>query len=539
MSDPRSWVVLKYGGTSVATSERWGRIAARTRSLGERHRVWIVVSALSGVTSVLERAVHEARDGRPEDALASVRATHGALARDLGLDDLAFRPVDELLDAARSWLRGVALTAEAPPRLVARILATGELASTRLGIAALARHGVRARWVDARELLESDPVPVSDERVYLDARVVPTTRPELGDAAAEGAGVVLTQGFIARTSEGETCLLGRGGSDTSGALFAALLGAEALEIWTDVPGLFTADPRLVPEARLIPRVGYREAEELAATGAKVLHPRCLAPAEGAGVPIRVGSTDDPDAPGTLIERAEEHHPAVTAVTCRGGVTLLSLSTLAMWSEAGFLARAFAPFEELGISVDLLATSASTISLTVDRLPGGTEGPVFRRLLERLEPLCRVRVVQPCAVVSIVGRRIRAALPEVGAALTAFQERPVHLVSDSAEDRNLSFVVDERDAAPLVARLHERLFRAEDADPRFGPTWERIAGRAPATVPEPCWWRQERERLLALLSDGAPRYVYHLPTVEDRARRLRAVVRTVGRLYYAMKANGHR
>lgn len=534
----KPWIVLKYGGTSVATAERWERIAARVRTLADTHRVWIVVSALAGVTSALERAIREAQAGEPARELEAVRSRHEELARAIGLDAAARGGIGALLDSVDSWLTGVRLTGEAPPRLVARILATGELASTRLGVAALARHGVAARWVDARDLLEGEPRAASDVATYLDVNVPTTRRPELGDAVAAGSAVVLTQGFIARTSEGETCVLGRGGSDTSGALFAALLGASLLEIWTDVPGLFTADPRLVPEARLIRRIGYREAEELAATGAKVLHPRCLAPAEAAGVPIRVASIDDPEEPGTLIEAAEERHPAVTAVTCRTGVTLLSLSTLSMWTEAGFLARAFAPFEELGVSVDLLATSVSTISLTVDRLPGGADGPTLRKLVDRLEPLCRVRVVHPCAVVSIVGRRIRAALPEIGAALPAFRERPVHLVSDSAEDRNLSFVVDEDDAAQLVVRLHERLFRARQLESRFGPTWERLGDR---TAPKPGggpWWRARSRELVDLVRAGKPRYVYHLSTVIERARALRGSLPSVAQLYYSMKANAH-
>ena len=145
-------------------------------------------------------------------------------------------------------------------------------------------------------------------------------------------------------------------------------------------GLFTADPHLVPTARLIRRIGYREAQELAAMGAKVLHPRCLEPVASAGIPLSIHCTEDPDKEGTRIEAAVRDHPAVTAVTCRTGVTLLSLSTLAMWGAPGFLARLFAPFEELGISIDLVATSQSTITLTLDKLPGGFQGTAFGRLV---------------------------------------------------------------------------------------------------------------------------------------------------------------
>ncbi|HXV77248.1 MAG TPA: bifunctional aspartate kinase/diaminopimelate decarboxylase, partial [Candidatus Polarisedimenticolaceae bacterium] len=349
---------------------------------------------------------------------------------------------------------------------------------------------------------------------------------------------VLTQGFIARTPAGETCLLGRGGSDTSAALFAALLGADELEIWTDVPGMFTADPRRVPVARLIRRMGYREAQELAALGAKVLHPRCLAPLRARSIPLSIHSTEDPAAEGTRVEATEEDHPTVTAVTCRNGVTLLSIASDEMWGEAGFMARVFAPFAEFGVSVDLVATSQYAITLTLDDPPGGADGPIVSRLVERLAGCGRVEVVHPCAVVSIVGRRIRAALHELGPAMAVLKERPVHLVSDSAEDLNLSFVVDQADANTLVTRLHRQLFGAQGGGPRFGPTWEMLRRDAGAHRAPPRWWAAERERLLALSRDGRARYVYHLPTIRARVRHLVERLASIDRVYYSMKANAH-
>ena len=535
----RSWVVLKFGGTSVASAERWERIATRIRSLSPAHRVWVVASALSGVSDDLARAIERAAI---DDSGATVRAIvdrHERLADAVGLDSEARAPFRETLTRLASWLEGIGLTGEAPPRLVARIMALGELASTRLGVAILARSGVETAWVDARQLLcsESPPTDAAEQR-YLDARVRSGPDRSRAEGAAGGSPVVLTQGFIAATPERETCLLGRGGSDTSGALFAAMLEAERFEIWSDVHGLFTADPRQVPTARLIRRIGFREAQELAAMGAKVLHPRCLDPVRRAGVPVSLHSIEDPDREGTLIEIAGPDHPAITAVTCRRAVTLLSISTLEMWGESGFLARAFAPFDELGISIDLVATSQATISVTLDRIPGGVGGPAFARLIERLERFSKVKIVHPCAVVSIVGRRTRAVLHELGPAMSVFQERPVHLISDSADDLNLSFVVDEQDAPALVARLHERLFSTQGGDPRFGPTWEVLGGSPEVRPAASAWWRVTREELVAIVRDGRPRYVYHLPTVVSRARALAAALPSTERLYYSMKANPH-
>jgi bifunctional diaminopimelate decarboxylase / aspartate kinase len=534
------WIVLKFGGTSVASFERWQTIAREVAARARERRVLVVCSALAGTTDLLEESVAAACEGRDSESLVRIEREHADLARAAGLDPAAasLAPMRSHLEEAARLLEGVRLTGEAPPRLTARVLASGELAATRLGAVILESLGVAARWLDARELLESAARPLeSDERRFLAASVTAAPAPQRLEAAAGDASVVVTQGFIARTPDGETCLLGRGGSDTSAALLAALAGAELLEIWTDVPGLFTADPREVPSARLIRSIGYREARELASMGAKVLHPACLEPAARYGIPVAIRCTPHPEMSGTRIEGEHEDHPAVTAVTCRLGSTLLSVSTVAMWDTPGFLSRLFAPFEELGISVDLIGTSEAAVSVTLDSLPGGVEGRLFRRLLARLQELGDVQVVHPCAVVSIVGRRIRATLGEIAPALTAFQERPVHLISNSAEDLNLSFVVDEDEGAPLVQRLHDLLFSSRGDDPRLGPTWERLRG-APAPPAGTAWWERRREELLRIASDGRAHYVYDVATVRERARRLRRALPAVGRFYYSMKANPH-
>ena len=535
----RPWVVLKFGGTSVSRPEYWEAIAERVRTLSSSHRVCIVASALSGVSNALERAVADALRGAATGSVASIRESHERLAKELGLGTDELRNATAPLDNLETWLDGIRLTREAPPRLVARIMAVGELASTRLGVEALARHGVQARWLDAREVIQCGlRASKSDHQGYLEAEASAQARSGIAQQVAGDSEVLMTQGFIARNPQGETCLLGRGGSDTSAALFAELLGARELQIWSNVHGLFTADPRLVPTARLIRRIGYREAQELAAMGAKILHPRCLGPVARAGIPVTLHSMDDPDQAGTRIESTDEDHPAVTAVTYRTGVTLLTLSTLAMWETSGFLARAFAPFDELNISIDLVATSQSAVSVTLDRIPGGVHGSAFARLIDKLEPMGKIEVVQPCGVVSIVGRRIRAALHELGPAMEVFRERPVRLVSASSEDLNLSFVVDEEHTTALMVRLHQRLFPAQGGGPRLGPTWEVLEGTNRQTSAGASWWRGRAAELCELAADGRARYVYHLPTVEHQARSIRSSLPSVDRVYYSMKANPH-
>ncbi len=535
----RPFRVLKFGGTSVATVGGWDVIAARAKELLPTHRVFLVVSALAGVSNRLEQAVREALSNRPLDSMTWIEEAHRTLGERGELSDEDLRPHEALLEETRRLLEGARLTGEATPRLQARVLAVGELAAARIGVSLLSRRGVHARLVDARELLVSESQPGDPlETRYLNARVAPVRSPEAIEDLAPGSDVVLTQGFIARTRQGETCLLGRGGSDTSAALFAALLGADELEIWTDVHGLFTADPRQIPTARLIRNLGYREAEELATMGARVLHPRCLSPVAWAGIPVRIRCTEDPTGETTRVEAADEEHPAVTAVACRSGVALVTISTLAMWEASGFLARVFAPFDELGISVDLVATSESAVSVTLDRIPGGVEGDRFEALIARLSALGTVKVVHPCAVISIVGRRIRTVLHELGPAMAAFQDRPVHLLSQSSEDLNLSFVVDEDEAPSLLARLHDHLFPAHASQERLGPTWEMLRGRVEEQPRDVAWWRRRRRELLDLGAHGSARYAYDLPTVVGQARALRNRLPAVGGFYYAMKANPH-
>lgn len=546
MADERPWLVMKFGGTSVATAERWTRIATEVKRALPTHRVCVVASALSQTSNLLERAIREALAGSPRNAYEAIARKHADLADDLGLSEADRVPVDELLAQLSRLLEGIELTGEASPRLSARIMSFGELASTHLGRAALEASGIPTHRLDARDVLISSPQPDdAPETQYLEAEVPTRRDPAAVELLVGEASCVLTQGFIARHPEdGHTCLLGRGGSDTSGALFGALLGADGIEIWTDVHGLFTADPRLIPSARLVERTGYREAQELAAMGAKVLHPRALGPARWASIPIRIRNTAAPDAPGTTITAAEDTasaSPAVMAVVKRSGVTLLTIETLDMWGAHGFLARVFEPFTELGISVDLVATSQAALSVTLDRLPGGVEGPRFTELLRRLRRLGSVRVVHPTSVVSIVGRRIRTVLHELGPAFQVFREHAVHLMSQSSEDLNFSFVVDEADADKLLTSLHARLIPVQGAEGLFGPSFARLEKDERSELERlgPRWWRERAPELLdSLRNDPQAVFIYDAATVRSRAEALKSDLPSLDAVYYAMKANPH-
>jgi len=624
---------------------------------------------ISQVTNNLERALSNIASGNDADGWESyhfIRAKHEALAEEMGLSASEFAPIDDLLTSLQSLLQGVALTRETSPRLQARVVGYGELMSSHLGAARLRKAGIEAHRILAQEVLITvDDPKLSDADRYLEADVQPVVDPvRVSRFVPADTRVVITQGFLASTPAGELALLGRGGSDTSATLFGALLHAHRIEIWTDVHGMFTADPRLVPDARLLRHLSYREAQELAAMGAKVLHPRCLIPARVAGVPVEVRNTLDPQIYGAeggvdmerLLQRtrigvkaydvaapfaagsdgyasddsshmpskvfqpprnkahtvpsasavedgaagsvassvsgAELHIPTaarILAVARRQNVTMLTMTAFGMWGESGFLASVFAPFSAAGISVDLIATSQYAVSVTLDYIPGGPDGTPFQRVLFDLRKVCSVTVHHGCAVVSIVGRGLRTVLPELGGAMAALHGIPVHMLSESTEDLNLSFVVDGEHGDTLLKSLHRHLLsqpntaaEQEGTSERvqFGMKWSKLiaraaspeaapikspeppaaaSGGAPAEMPELSalpppvpqleddgtvprqWWTYgpRRHTLLQLLQfDGDNAYVYNISEVQQRAESLRDTVGAVDTWLYAAKANDH-
>ncbi|MBI4704820.1 MAG: bifunctional aspartate kinase/diaminopimelate decarboxylase [Deltaproteobacteria bacterium] len=534
-----SFVVLKFGGTSVATPGRWGTILEQSRARRAEGLLPVVVcSALAGVSDLLERVALEATAGRHAPLLAELQRRHLELAAGLGVDGAAAIGPD-LAEVERLAL-AASLTGEADPRLKARIMAIGEILSTRLGAAFMNARGEHVAWLDARTCLVSmgDETRGPVHRI-LNATVSDDRDPALAARLAQlDAEILLTQGFIARDPGGGTVLLGRGGSDTSAALFAAKLQAVRCEIWTDVPGIFTADPRLVPSALLVKAAGYGEAQEIASTGAKVLHPRCIAPCRRHRIPLQLRWAERPAFAGTIIERsAKAGQGLVKAITHKAGVVLVSMETPGMWQQVGFLADVFGCFKQRGISVDLVSTSETNVTASLDASANGLDQATLDGLVADLARHCRARIVTGCAAVSLVGRRIRAILHRLGPVLAVFEEQAVHLVSQAASDLNLTFVVDESQATRLVRELHELLFGGAVPDQAFGPCWrELFEGEPPvARAVEQPWWRVRRGELLALAEPGTPVYVHDLGVVDEALAALRAMA-APGRVLYALKAN---
>ena len=297
-------IVTKFGGTSVSTRENWGHIAAITKKhLNTGVQPVIVCSALTQASNKLEKMIEAALLDEHHSIQAELTSSYLQLAKDLGVDpDLITLDLQQL----QQWLTGIALLREAPAKTQAQILSLGELMMTRLGHAFLQQQGINCQWYDAREALQTTPIPGGDAVNYLAARGNCDPNPILANQLANaGYDAIITQGFIASNAQGDTVLLGRGGSDTSAALLAAILDATVCEFWTDVPGIYTANPHQLPHARLLKQLNYDEAQEIASMGAKVLHPNCLPPVRRAGIPMFVKYTCMPDHSGTCITKESD------------------------------------------------------------------------------------------------------------------------------------------------------------------------------------------------------------------------------------------
>jgi aspartate kinase len=450
--------IMKFGGTSVADAEAIGRVTAivkqqMTRQAAGEVPPVVVVSALSKVTDGLLQAVDDIEDGRRERALerlGELADRHAAIARQVTSGarfDVAIRDLRAEFQSAADEIRALPAQYEAP-RLLDRIASTGELASSRLLAAALAEAGVPSAWMDARTVMVTDgehtrAVP---DMTGTCAQVERTLAP----AAARGDVVVLG-GFIGGTAAGVTTTLGRGGSDYSAAIFGACLGVDEIQIWTDVDGMLTADPRVVPNPRLVPRLSFAEASELAYFGAKVLHPSTILPAVSKNIPVLILNSRRPDAPGTRITAEPAPAGRLTALACKRDVTVIDITSTRMFGVHGFLRRLFEVFERFKTPVDVVTTSEVSVSVTVDDT---------RRLAEivsALQEFADVSCEGEMAIICAVGEDVNDDPKAFSRAISALDALPLRMVSQAASRRNITFVLRDADVTTAMRRLHDEFF----------------------------------------------------------------------------------
>lgn len=445
-------IVCKFGGTSVQDAAAISRLVGIVRAR-RRERPLVVVSAMAGVTDLLLQlaSVVEAGDRSALRAgLDGLVERHQAVASALPGTSAVVSRIRGSATRLFGQLRGPA-GRPLSPRMRDTLVGHGELWSSWLVSAAFEATGFPGRWVDAREIIVTDSrftraVPIIQEvTAKARARLLPILN---------GGVVPVTQGFVGSTRTGIPTTLGRGGSDFTAALLGAALEAERVEIWTDVNGLMTADPRIVPEARTLLEASYDEAAELASFGAKVLHPATQLPLARAGIPIAILNSRFPDRPGTMIEPdaqlARLGNSPIRSISWKKGITVLNLKAPRMLGASGFLRSLFEVFERHGVVVDVLASSEVSVSLTVE------DRSRLDILVRELAPLGEVTVTHGHAIIAVVGIGLRTTPGLPGRVFSAVAPTNVEMISQGASEINMTFVVAERDGPDVVRRLHREL-----------------------------------------------------------------------------------
>jgi aspartate kinase len=434
--------VLKFGGTSVGSPENLERVREIVRA-ARADRPVVVVSAHGGVTDELLAQAHAAAAGRY--SLRRLRKRHRELLDAIGVD---FGVVEPLLDELQHLLKGLALVRELTPRSLDLVASFGERISARSVAAYLSLGDIKATAVDAY-----DAGMLTDDR-FGEATPDPACFPTLRASLAAIDGVPVVTGFIAKGPSGDITTLGRSGSDFTATILGAALGADEVQIWTDVDGVMTADPRMVPDARSIPVLSIAEASELAYYGAKVIHPATMLPAVENSIPVRVKNTSNPDQDGTVIlARAGRAETAVKSIAYKRGTILVTVASTRMLLQSGFMAKIFEVFARYDLSVDLVATSEITVSVTVDSDRNLDE------VVEELAEFSEVEVERDMAQVCVVGEGIRE---KVGVAAEVFgtlkrAETPVRLISHGGTKINISFLLAASSVERAVQELHRTFF----------------------------------------------------------------------------------
>jgi len=446
-------IVVKFGGTSVGDAEAIRRTASIVKGRIDRNPI-VVVSALGGTTNALLAVGEQSAKGHLIGALRGVENLRDRHLREcealLGGTDAADEIAGELsamFDELAHLAEALSTLGHVTPRSLDAIASFGEQLSSSLVAAFFVREGIDAEHVDARDVMITDECFMEAEP---QAEIIAERAREVLEPLVQNGKVPVMGGFIGATATGITTTLGRGGSDYSASLVGAALNAEAIEIWTDVDGMLTADPRVVEGSLLIEQIRFDEASELASFGAKVLHPNTIAPAVRLGIPVFVYNSMRPEGKGTRIT-FDAPHRTVSAIAGKSDVTVVKVTAARMLLAHGFLRRVFEIFERHETSVDVVATSEISVSVTID------DPARLDALLVDLRSLGDVSIERNRGIIAIVGAGICDAGGAMGRALMALGEVRIHMMSLSATGINLTVIVNADAVNPAMRRLHKEFF----------------------------------------------------------------------------------
>jgi aspartate kinase len=459
-------IVMKFGGTSVEDAKSMQTVIKIVQKEQARQPV-VVLSAISGATNALLKAARTAQEGNLNDAillLNNLLDRHVTVMENL-IDDrpavqrliASFKPQFEEL---RNLCHGIAILGELTNRSLDAIASMGEYFSSQILSEAMCAQGLPAKWVDARKFMITDDqfvsaVPQFDQ---IDLKTKEIISPLLASKK-----IVITQGFIGSNSKGITTTLGRGGSDYSASIIGAALDAEEIQIWTDVDGVLTADPRIAPAAQKLRIISFREAAELAYFGAKVLHPSTIFPAVKKDIPVVVLNSKRPENTGTrIVSRPPKTNIPVKSIACKRGITVVNVQSLRMLMAYGFLESIFSVFNKYETPVDLVSTSEVAVSLTIDNTS------TLDKIISELSTFAEVSVLEKQGIVCIVGDQMRSTAGVADQIFHALSEINLVMISQGASEINMSIVIDASQIDKAVQSLHKHFFESVIATDMFEP-----------------------------------------------------------------------
>ncbi|WP_318423202.1 lysine-sensitive aspartokinase 3 [Photobacterium leiognathi] len=442
--------VAKFGGTSVADFTAMSRSAKIV--IANPDTKIVLISACSGVTNILVELANGVSDASTrQQRLQQLTQTHQDVLDQLKQPSSIQDAIYSLLDSVATLAEQAAIATSA--QLTDQIVSHGELLSTYLFTQILVEQNAPAVRVDIRPIMRTDDqfgkaIPQPEQiKQQAETQLLPLL----------DGNIVVSQGFIGSNSQGVTTTLGRGGSDYSAALVAEAVNASTLEIWTDVPGLYTTDPRITPAAQPIKEISFSEASEMANFGAKILHPSTLVPAVRQQIPVFVGSSKAPEQGGTWIRQSVEDAPLFRALALRANQTMVTLTSLNMFHAYGFLAEVFRILAEHKISVDLITTSEVSVSLTLDQTDTGGGAPTLPlKAVEALSQLCRVEVEQGLSLVALIGNQMSDTKGSAKDIFGALEDHNLRMICYGASPHNLCFLINEDEAKDVVRTLHASL-----------------------------------------------------------------------------------
>ena len=459
-------IVMKFGGTSVEDAKSM-RTVIKIIQKEQAQTPIVVLSAISGATNTLLKSARTAQEGKLDEAILLLNGLfdrHVTVMENL-VDNrqtvqqliASFKPRFEEL---RNLCRGIAILGELTNRSLDAIASVGELLSSQILSEAIQAQGLPALWVDARTFMITDSIFASAAPQFEQIDI--KTKEILSPLISAGK-IVVTQGFIASNAKGVTTTLGRGGSDYSASIIGAALDAEEIQIWTDVDGVLTADPRITTGAQKLRMISFREAAELAYFGAKVLHPSTIFPAVKKDIPVVVLNSKRPENSGTrIVSHPPKTFVPVKSIACKRGITVVNVQSLRMLMAYGFLESIFSVFNKYQTSVDLVSTSEVAVSLTIDNTA------TLDKIVAELSEFAEVSILEHQGIICVVGDQMRSTAGVADQIFSALREINLVMISQGASEINMSLVIDENQVDEAVRLLHKQFFESIPDTDLFEP-----------------------------------------------------------------------